>query len=362
MLAVVSLVLATVLLPSAWAQATPISPDYEGNCEAPMWSSDGTQLSWEVNFHDRKVIDLYVMAFGSGSGPRKVVPVVRGASAMTAGFDVAAAQDVVHEITFSPPSLHRFIYSASGASEDYDLYMDGGGAIAAAPGADGNAAWSPDGRHIVFTSARTGQGDLYLLDVNSLEAPPLKLSGDAVATEIYAAWAPDSQHLAFVGHTRQGDNLYIIDNVGFPAPRQFTSWEHTQTHPTWSPDGTMIAFYSNHTDIHRFDLYMAPVNGTPTLVAQDVVMNGAGPAWTPDGRHLIYVKHDDNRYNPVYAAPVRQPSQAQPVATGTVGNADLSVAKRSDGKVWLAVAAQGRTGDRVRDFRKVYVMALGALP
>lgn len=345
----------------AHAGATAASPDYAGNCQSPRWSPDGTQLAWEVNYHDKKTVELYVSTYGAGA-PRKVVPVSRGASTVTSGFDTASTQQVVQEITFSPPSKHLFAYTASNAAEDFDIYVDRIGAVAPAAGADGNATWSPDGRYIAFTSARTGQGDLYMLDVNTLEAPPLKLSGDAVASELYAAWSPDSQKLAFVGHTKQGDNLYLIDNVMFPAPKPLTSWEHTQTHPTWSPDGTMVAFYSNHLDIHRFDLYVAPLNGTPIQVATDVVENQSGPAWTPDGRHLIYVKHDENAFNPVYAAPIRQPSQAAPIATGTVGNADLSVVKRPDGSTWLAVAAQGLTGDKVRDFRRIYAMPLGALP
>jgi Tol biopolymer transport system component len=346
----------------ALAQATAVSPDYAGNCQSPHWSPDGTFLSWEVNYHEKKTIELYVATYGTDMPLRKVTPVNRGASTMTAGFDVSSGQSVVHEIAFSPPAYKKFVYAASGATQDYDIYLDGGGAIAAAPGADGNAAWSPDGKKIVFTSARTGQGDLYLLEVAHLETPPLKLTGDADSSELDAAWSPDSMRLVLVGHTQKGDNLYLIDNVDFPAPRAFTNWEHSQTRPSWSPDGTMIAFYSNHTDIHRVDLYMAPIAGTPTLVATDVVPNEGGPAWTPDSKHLVYVKHDDERFNPVYAAPIRQPSQAAVVPTGTVGNGDLSVVRRADGKVWIAVAAQGRTGDKVRDFKRVYAMPLGALP
>jgi Tol biopolymer transport system component len=350
-----------LLVAAAFAQAQPVSPDYPGNCQAPVWSPDGTQLAWEVNYHEKKVIELWVGPVGGT--PRKVTPLVRGAgSTMTAGFDTARTEMVVHELTFAPPALKRFAYAASGAAQDYDVYIDGAGPIASAPGADGTAAWSPDGRYVAFTSARTGQGDLYLLDVAAVEKPPLRLTGDPTSSELFAAWSPDSRRIAFVGHTQKGDNVYLIDNIDFPSPRPLTQWEHTNTRPSFSPDGTMVAFYSNHTDVARFDLYVMPIGGTPTLVATDVRMNDDGPVWTPDSKHLVYVREDENALDPVYAAPVRQPSQARPVATGTVGNGDLDVVKRPDGQVWLAVVAQGRAGDAVRDFKRVYALPLGALP
>ncbi len=350
----------------ALAQAQPLaqrmSPEATGNCQVPNWSADGNQLSWELNFHDRKIVELWVSPGYAGATPRRIVPVTRGSSAMTAGFDVAGSETVAHELSWAPAALKRFVYASSGSTQDYDLYIDGGGPVAQAAGADGTATWSPDGKWIAFTSARTGQGDLYLLDVAALEKAPLKLTGDPTASELFAAWSPDSQKIAFVGHTQKGDNIYLIDNINFPAPRAITAWEHTQTRPTWSPDGTMIAFFSNHTDINRFDLYVTPVSGTPTLVATDVALNDDGPAWTPDSKHLIYVKKDEQSFDPVYAAPVRQPSQAKVIATGTVGNGDLDVAKRPDGKVWLAVVAQGLTNDKKRDFKKVYALPLSGLP
>jgi hypothetical protein len=93
-------------------------------------------------------------------------------------------------------------------------------------------------------------------------------------------------------------------------------------------------------------------------VATDVVINNGGPAWTPDGKWVIFVKHDDDAFNPVWAVPPADPSKARMIPTGTVGNLDIDVVKRVDGKAWLAVAAQGRVGDAVRDFRRIYALAL----
>ncbi len=338
--------------------ADPLSPDYEGHCQSPRWSPDGRFLSWEVNYLDHQAVELYVAVFGQGAPPRRVLPPGNGSSSITAGFSKGPSRMVVHELAWSPPGLGRFVYASSGTAEDYDLYIDGVGSLAAAPGADGNAAWSPDGARIAFTSARSGQGDLYLVDLARIELPPLKLSGDAVASELYAAWAPDSRRLAFVGHTPQGDNLYLVDNVDFPAPRPLTDWPGVSTRPSWSPDGTKLAFYSNHDNPARFDLYVLTPGGTPSRVATGVVMNARGPAWTPDGKHVVYVRDDPDNFDPVWAVPATDPSRARMVPTGTVGNGDIDVVKGPDGRAWLAVTAQGRVGDASRDFRRVYAVAL----
>lgn len=337
------------------------SPDYPGHCQSPRWSPDGRLLSWEVNYLERQVVELYVTVFGQGAPPRRVVPSTPSGSGVTSGFATGPSRMVVHELSFAPPSLGKFVYSSSGSTEDYDLYIDGVGPLAAVPGADGNAAWSPDGRKIAFTSARSGQGDLYLVDLARIEAAPLRLSGDPVASELYAAWAPDSRQLAFVGHTPHGDNVYLVDNVDFPAPRPLTTWSGVSTRPTWSPDGTKLAFYSNHEDPSRFDLYTLTPGGMPARVATGVVMNARGPAWTFDSKHVVYVRDDPDNFNPVWAVPVADPSRARMLPTGTVGNGDIDVTRRADGKTWLAVAAQGRVGDSARDFRRVYAVAV-ALP
>jgi Tol biopolymer transport system component len=349
--------LALSLLAPAFGGAGQFTPAYEANCQLPRWSHDGSKLAYEVNYHERKVIEQYILS--PGSDPLAVRPVAKGiGSGLTAGFDTGGSEMVVHELAWSPSSSKTYVYSASGADRDYDLYLYSGSRIASHPGADGGATWSPDGALIAFTSARSGQGDVYLLEVSDLSAPPKQITGDPTASELYLAWSPDSRSLAFVGHTRTGDNIYLVEDVRSPSPTPITSWSHTQTRPSFSPDGTQLAFYSNHTDPQRFDLYVMPLGGEPSLLVEGVVMNPDGPKWIPDTGDLVVVLDDDDRYDPVFRVTADDPGSLVEIKTGTVGNGDHDLAVGTDGRVYLAIAAQGESIGAKRDFKRIYVMPL----
>ncbi len=352
--------LPSVLVATALAQggARPVTPTYEGNCQSPTWSRNGARLAYEVNDHLRKTIELYVYTPGAGE-PRRVRPVSRGSSGLTAGFQ-ARTEQVAHEASWGPSFVDRFVYSATDSARDQDLYLDGAGALSPSPGADGGAAWSPDGRWIAFTSARTGQGDLYLLDAHQIDQPPRRLTTIADGSELFPTWSPDGTRLAFVAHSEQGDGLWLIEELGQGLSRRLLSLGHTQTRPSFSPDGARLAFYSNHLQPDRFDLHVLTLGSAeaPVLLAEGVELNHRGPTWTPDGKQIVYVQDHKDAFDPIWSVNTRDPADRALLATGTVGNGDLDIALGTDGKAWLAVSAQGKVDDAVREFKRIYVMPL----
>ncbi|MCP4810433.1 MAG: hypothetical protein GY913_32265 [Proteobacteria bacterium] len=345
--------LTPALIPPALAGASAVTPDVSGNCQSPSWSPDGSTLAYELNYHDKKVIETWLVE--DGKPAVRVTPSSRGASAVTSGFQTAADRSVVHELTWGPEGY--YLYAASGPDQNYDLYLNSGSPIAPGPAADGGPAWSPDGRWIAFTSARTGQGDVYLLGAGSLEKDPTRVSKDADASELYLAWSGDSTKLAWVGHTRSGDTIHVVEDLANPVPKKLVALGNTQTRPSFSPDGKSLAFYTNHQEKDRFDLFVLSLDsGKSRPVARGVVMNHDGAQWLPDGSGILYVKDDDDKFDPVYIATLATGAN-EAVPTGTVGNGDHDLVS-DGGKLKLAVSAQGLTDDEVRDFKRVYVYEL----
>lgn len=341
-----------------------ISGNQDGNCYTPQISPDGSQIAYEVNFFERRVIDLYVYDLTS-QAETKIAPKSGSASATLSAFN-AQKRQVTYELSWQPGSKKKFIFASSGDNENFDVYLSSGGTLGGAdsPAADGMAVWSSDARYVAFSSARSGEGDLYAMDYQASTPGLVQLTNFDDSTEWYPTFSPDGKRLMYVRHFQKGgDNLYVINDLtnakGSMVP--LTNWPSIQTKASWSPDGKMIAFYSNRRAKERYDLYvMEPVaNATPRLVLENVLPNERlGPAWTPDGKALLAVQDDAERFNPIRVVNVADPTKVKILATGTQNNGDLSVTKPPSGQAMLAFTAQGRIGDSTKSFKRVYIFTL----
>lgn len=102
---------------------------------------------------------------------------------------------------------------------------------------DSQAAWSPDGRKIVFVSDRDGNGEIYAMDADG--GRPQRLTNEA-AGDFFPSWSPDGRRIAFVS-TRAGNPEIYVMNADGTGQRRLTTTPASAA-PAWSPDGKSIAF------------------------------------------------------------------------------------------------------------------------
>jgi TolB protein len=142
-----------------------------GGVTAPAWSPDGSQISFTS---DRDgVPGIYVMG-ANGGGARRVSPAGRYADGAS----------------WSPDG-QRLAYSVreQGAFNIHVLDLSSGASVAVARGAmNTNPSWGASSRHLVFSSTRSGQRQLFLLNIDTRQARPIP--GTAGAQE--PAWGPVS--------------------------------------------------------------------------------------------------------------------------------------------------------------------------
>jgi eukaryotic-like serine/threonine-protein kinase len=182
--------------------------------------------------------------------------------------------------------------------------VTGGKAVAFAPSEADEAqpAWAPDGTRIAFVSSRDRGGPLrvglglaelqqyvYSRNGDIFLAPPLggtpvKLVEDGY----YPSWSPDGKQIVFQSARGGQGDLWIIDAAG-GAPRQLTNDALYDYHPSWSPDGKWIVFGTqSFLRAASFDLRAVPASGGQPIVLTSENHMVARPVWSSDGAEILF--------------------------------------------------------------------------
>ena len=82
---------------------------------------------------------------------------------------------------------------------------------------------------------------------------------DNPATDDLPSISPDGTQVAFTSDRSGNTNIYVMDIDGTDVT-QLTTDPHDDLQPAWSPDGTKIAFHSNRDG--DFDILVMNADGT----------------------------------------------------------------------------------------------------
>ena len=98
--------------------------------------------------------------------------------------------------------------------------------------------WSPDGTTIAFSSDRSGNYDIWVLDVASGQVTPVTKNP---ANDFLPTWSPDGREIAFVSIAdavtrRLRDHASTDVSVSCRASRDAVGT------PSWAPDGKQVLF------------------------------------------------------------------------------------------------------------------------
>jgi Tol biopolymer transport system component/DNA-binding winged helix-turn-helix (wHTH) protein len=192
--------------------------------------------------------------------------------------------------------------------------------------------WLPDNRHMLVSSDHNGQQSLYLLDVDSGELTSLGMlgasypavgrgrpfavfqqdnadvnlqsfrfdaatdaAGEGIASstrfEAWPAFAPDDDRLVFVSN-RGGDSQLWLFEPGARTSYQLTHHRNVElTAPAWSPDGRRVLYVARGNA--RSELYSVDVDSGQTRQESDEGDNVRYGTYSADGRSIYYVSDRD---------------------------------------------------------------------
>ena len=208
-----------------------------------------------------------------------------------------------------------------------DLYFarpDGGGLarVASSPELDWYPRFSPDGRAVVFESARASFRDLYRLDVETQQV--VRLTDDPEGN-FDASWSPDGRKLAFASSRAGQLDVWVMDADG-ANPRRLTQHAGDSVKPAWSPSGRWIAFISARDG--KDDLFVVrPDGGEVTKLTPDAATSAK--RW--DAPHVQRFAWHPTEDRVVYAAQApRAPSQLYVVDVARGQTTRLSEPEQDD--------------------------------
>jgi Tol biopolymer transport system component/tRNA A-37 threonylcarbamoyl transferase component Bud32 len=201
---------------------------------------------------------------------------------------------------------------------------------------DANPAWSPEGRHVYFSSRRDGSQALWRIAATG--GQPVRLTPGS-GPETHPNVDPAGRWLAY-GTEKEAVNVLLVDRRGesrlvttgwaqsqqpalapdvsfvvYVAMRQgrvYSLWrreladgravgseakltDHNGgvSHPVISHDGRWIAYYVIDPATGNRDIWIVPAHGgAPSRVTSDPAPD-SGPAWAPDDRRLSFCSERD---------------------------------------------------------------------
>jgi Tol biopolymer transport system component/cytosine/adenosine deaminase-related metal-dependent hydrolase len=141
--------------------------------------------------------------------------------------------------------------------------------------------WSPDGRWLTFQSYRDAVFDIWLIRP---DGSGLRRLTHGPYDHREPRFAPDGERVVFSSDLTGSYGIHTL-HLGTGAITQVTDTTAEEYEPAWSPDGGRIAFVVANTRIDVVDVGTGARTTAVTVPAGQVIHN---PAWTPDGKDLVY--------------------------------------------------------------------------
>ena len=193
------------------------------------------------------------------------------------------AIDPHREPRFSPDGT-RLLYSSE-RGEQWDLYVaaaDGTGETALTDDAlwERDARWAPDGSEVVYSSG----GRLWTADVTTRQVIPLTSSG------LYSSprYSPDGSLIVAVNsHSFRDSAIEVVS--GPEATTALTTAVGYEFWPSWSPDGTRVA-YARRPPAGDYRVWVVALDGTGRARVSAGPGDDIEPAFSPATDAIAFIR------------------------------------------------------------------------
>ena len=247
-----------------------------------LWSPDGRWIAFES---DRSGVQQVYVADDKGMNPLKVSACVGGSS----GYSWAPTSDVL-------------IVSCVVSTDEDDIYLvnrtaSGSLNLTMSVGGHNGAASISTMGSIVLDSDRDGDDEIFTMDELGNNVKQLTVNG---ALDRSPSWSPDGSKIAFASTRTGTEQLYTMNADGTSQ----TPIRPGGKGAVWSPDGTKLAVIELHT-VGTYDIYVtSAAGGNPVNISSSPSNTiSQAPTWSPDGGKVAFESNRTGAYH-VYVANV----------------------------------------------------------
>jgi Tol biopolymer transport system component len=237
------------------------------------WTGDGEEIVYSFGPPGRP--NLYRVPVRGGAPPQPLAGMGEGlfSPAISRRSGPGAPSRLVFERRFRDTNISRVALPRPGAPAPF----------IASSFREVFPQYSPDGKSVVFYSNRTGSQEIWRCDENGADCRQVTTLGAPVSGS--PRWSPDGDFIAFDSNRDGTFSVYVVSADGGP-PRQLTRPPGNSFSPNWSLDGRSLYFATDRGG--STNVWVMPLEGGS---ARQVTRNGgSGPAVSPDGKYLYYVK------------------------------------------------------------------------
>jgi Tol biopolymer transport system component len=252
----------------------------------PSFSPDGKKIVYSASGERGENTDVYIQRLDSG----QVFRVTRDEAADLSPVWSPDGSRIAWLRT-GPKETAVFVAPAAGGvhGKVTDLFSNRIEAVGR------HLDWSPDGRWLAAADKQSESGPFRITLIGAADGQkhPLTLPPENIIGDMAPAFSPDGKSLAFIREVSSGvGDVYVIPVSGGEAKR-VTKDNRYILALTWGPDGQSIVFTSDRARNHA--LWSVPVSGgAPTRVPM-VSENASDPAFSRDGRHMVYAQFFEDK-------------------------------------------------------------------
>ena len=246
---------------------------------AGSWSPDGTQIVFsskrDATAETYENSEIYLMK-SDGTGVTRLTN-------LPGSFDTNPR--------FSPEGTHIVFTSVIyGVGTVYQMRVDGSDLQKLTQISDNGSNdvldWSPDGsRILVAYSVQSSDPEIYSIAAPSNTVHVSRLTR-SVATEMMPDVSADASEIVFVSDRENGVNKIFVMSADGSNLRRLTDTSYHELSPTWSPDGTRVAF--EHDGTGKLQIYVVGRDGSDIRQITDHQGGCGRAAWSPDGEWLAF--------------------------------------------------------------------------